>query len=200
MVVFVAHSIFWWLGIFGSFGLARVLIPVVPLIAIIAVKGLNKIVDHLKRPLIKKLTIVLILTVVICYPFTTYREKSVIFDRTLFSDVENQLVYEEVAPYIKKEFDDDEKLVFYYGSPNLSLYLDLDHFDPDIHQPFHELFISDVPDGAIVIWDNWFCRAEESAELDDLLQNPNFKKLKTFKRTDRMKTVKYVVFRAELGD
>ena len=42
---FIAHSLFWFLGIFGSMGLLRVFICVMPIIALVALKGYNFITE-----------------------------------------------------------------------------------------------------------------------------------------------------------
>lgn len=48
---FSAHSIVWWLGIGGSLGLLRVMVLIIPLIAIIGVLGLNKVANFLPEKL-----------------------------------------------------------------------------------------------------------------------------------------------------
>jgi len=49
LAFFVAHSLFWYLGIFGSAGLNRVLIGVVPLMGIMAYQGYTFILEILQR-------------------------------------------------------------------------------------------------------------------------------------------------------
>ena len=51
----VAHSLFWYFGIFESLGMKRVLIAVVPLVALIALEGVNGLIEIINKPDIKKL-------------------------------------------------------------------------------------------------------------------------------------------------
>ena len=43
VVFFAAHSVFWWKGLFGSYGLTRVMVCVMPCAVIIALRGLHVI-------------------------------------------------------------------------------------------------------------------------------------------------------------
>ncbi len=66
---FLGHTVFWALGIFNSFGLMRVLICVLPLAAIMSLRGLNMFSDMFKSLTLRYILVAL----VIIYPFYRHR-------------------------------------------------------------------------------------------------------------------------------
>lgn len=56
--LFLSHTVFWWLGVFNSMGLARVLIVVVPQVIIISLFGIEYGIALIKNENLRKVAIV----------------------------------------------------------------------------------------------------------------------------------------------
>jgi hypothetical protein len=69
---FIAHSLFWYLGIFNSMGLKRVLIAVCPLMAIISLIGFNFLTNEIfiNKRILKITSQCLLLVYILIFPFT----------------------------------------------------------------------------------------------------------------------------------
>lgn len=191
--VFIAHTIFWALGIFNSMGLPRVLNAVVPLIGIIATIGLQTITDLFYKPIFKRIIVVSILMLVIIYPFTDRRE-GVVFNKNLFTIQENNLVDEEVVPFLKNEFSNFTENKLFFSHPYLSLSLDIDYFDSRKHAEIQNIS-NELTTNTLVIWDEWYSVVEGGTQLNELINNPQLIYLKTFERTENNRLIKFVVFK-----
>jgi len=196
VTIFVAHSIFWWLGIFNSMGLARVLIAVVPLIALIALIGFQTLSSKIRNPVIKYSLLGGFLLVICFYPFTK-RPQGVVFNDKLFVLEENRLIDEELAPYLEKEFPDYSDGTLYFSHPYLSLALDIDYFDTKKHREMQYLLTEKVDGGAIIIWDEWFSVIEGGVGLDKLTSDKRFQFMQSFQRKDNDRMIRFSVFKAK---
>jgi hypothetical protein len=192
LAFFIAHSLFWWLGIFNSMGLPRVLIPIVPLVAIIALIGLNFILNIVVSSKIRSIILILVVIVIISYPFTV-REEGVVFNSNLFNVPENELIETEVTPYLRQTIVNIDEQLFYYSQCFLSISLDIDHFNDSRHREMNRLLKETPPKGAIVIWDDWFSVVEGGISLGQLKSNKNLKLLKDFKKQDKNRIIEYVI-------
>lgn len=188
LAVFIGHTTFWALGIFNSFGLLRVLIGVLPLMALISLRGLNMITDIFKSPTIRAI----LLAAVIIFPFTGHRfawgwEKS-------FGLKADQKAELKMAGYIKKNFPDYSNYPFYYEACWISLVLDINHFDSTRHKRLlHAFTINNFPNGSFLVWDDWFAPVEGQVELAQITNDSRFELLQSFEEKDywgKMRTVK----------
>jgi hypothetical protein len=192
--IFLAHSMFWWLGIFNSMGLARVLITVVPLIAIVAVVGLEKLTSGMKIKRIRH-TILFIIVLSVCfYPFS-YREEGVVFNKNLFVLQENKLVDEELAPFLEQQFPDYGNRTLYFSHPYLSLALDIDYFDSSAHREMQFLSRDKLKAGSLVIWDDWFSLIEGGVKEEQLISDDRFELIQGFSRKESNRMIKYSLFK-----
>ncbi|MCH7536007.1 MAG: hypothetical protein IH948_09780, partial [Bacteroidetes bacterium] len=102
LVVFVAHSLFWYLGIFNSMGLPRVLVGVCPLIAIISLFGYNFITTEALRN--KRTTRIglqgLLIVYVLIFPVTS-NPASIKWKSDFNLSIDQQTAM-EVANFIRK--------------------------------------------------------------------------------------------------
>jgi len=192
--IFIAHSIFWWLGIFNSMGLPRVLNAIVPLIAIISLVGFQMVISWFRNPIIKNLLICGISLLICIYPFTR-RPQGVVFNNKLFVQEENKLIAEEVVPYLKKEFPDYSARTLYFSHPYLSLALHIDYFDPKHHREIQNLLIDKVERGSIVIWDEWFSVIEGGVSEDQLYSDDRLELMQTFKRKEKNRIIQCTIFK-----
>ncbi len=191
--VFVGHALFWWLGIFNSMGLPRVLIAVVPVTAILALQGLNLVSGSLKKPLLQNALLSIIVLTVALYPFTS-RPRGVVYNDTLFEVKETKWMDEEVAPYIRRTFPDYASRKLYFSSPYLSLALNIDYFDPTKHREMQYLSVDQIPANAIIIWDDWFSATEGGIGLDFLSRQKALQPVRKFELQDQDRKIQYIIF------
>lgn len=154
LTFFIAHSLFWFLGIFGSMGLLRVFICVMPIIALVALKGYNFITETvfglLKLPqLIFK---ALLIIGVIIFPFTT-NKAALNFNRD-FSISQEQLLVQQVADFSIKNYG--TKHAYVCAHPYFSLALDIDPFDKTKMVDWNESNLLNLQSGSLLIWDSHF--------------------------------------------
>lgn len=196
VAVFVMHSIFWWLSVFNSMGLARVLIAVVPLVALISLAGLQTISNRIQNTKMRSTLISGIVLLVCFYPFTE-RPEGIVFNDKLFVVEENKLIANEVVPYIKKQFPNYSETRLYFSHPYLGLALDLDYFDPAHHQEMQHLITDDISKGTIIIWDDWYSLREGGIALSFFSDENRFELLQTFQKQIKDRKIEYAVLKAK---
>jgi len=197
IVIFIAHSLFWWLGIFNSMGLPRVLIPVVPQIALIALTGVNFLTSKLK-PSVLKWILPAIIGIIMVFPFTR-RSEGVVFNKNLWSLPDNELIEKEVVPYLRQNFQNLNDRLLYYSQGYFSVLLNIDLFDASRHREMSRLSVENAPEGAIVIWDNWFSVVEHHISLEQLKHDKNLKLIREFTLQDNKRFIEFVVFTSTTG-
>ncbi len=174
-VFFIAHSLFWYLGIFNSMGLKRVLVSVLPLAAIIALMGFNWISEdflaHKKTPRLLFQSILVLF--VLIFPFTP-NPAAVNWssDLQLFDDQREAI---QVAKIVKDKIGPQNRYV--YVHPYLSETLQIDHFNYNQHIPFRKTFLNEVRSGDIIIWENWFSVLEYGVTLQSLDDNQDLENI-----------------------
>lgn len=144
---FIAHSLFWYLGIFASLGLRRVLIGVVPLMGIMAYQGYALLVDILKRfpEKIQYLFKFGILACVFIFPFTP-DPAAVHFDRDMRLDASQKLA-KTVVEDLKQKGLLNHKIISNNGYfdllvPNYDVLYVLDN-SPKLSLQLGDIFIYD---------------------------------------------------------
>lgn len=173
-VYFSAHSVVRWLWEGRSLGLIRVMAGVIPLGAIIAMRGMDEILTFLShKKNVSKVLILITSILIIAYPFFKYPVP-------IKLNGEEQLIRQS-CEWLKSE-NYNKKLIYFYD-PIIPHYLGKDPFDPD---QVHEL-VDDrenphngIPSEAIVIWDAHFGPNEGQLPLDRLMNNEHFVLLSKF--------------------
>ncbi len=174
LVYFFAHSYVWWRGLGGSLGLIRVIAGVIPLAAIISLKGYNFIDKLLSfNKSFKYVLLIFTIFIVVRTTFITYKMP------IKYSPAE-QLI-EETSNWLKSSKYNKEKI--FYFDPYFNFYLHLDPYDNErsrwmIHVA--ALNENDVSENGIIIWDAHFGPNEGRMPIKRLLSNKNFKLLKVF--------------------
>lgn len=196
LVIFLSHALFWWLGIFNSMGLPRVLISVVPLVALIALSGVNKIHEFISARKLRFALISSIWLIVIIFPFTP-RSQGVVFNASMFEVPQNHLIDQQLKPWLADQNSLLSDRTLYYTHPYLSLTLEIDPFDPEQHHDLRNCDSIQFVPGSLVIWDSWFSVIEDQCELQQLQGLPMLKELAVFQRTDRGEKFSIVVFVVE---
>lgn len=194
LALFIAHTLFWWLGIFNSMGLPRVLIAVIPVIAIISLIGVQTITDRIKNTKINYLILIGI-TVIICYYPFTHRPEGVVFKKDMFVLEENRLIDEEVAPFLKKNLPSYSNNTTYFSHPYLSMSLDIDYFDSKKHRDMDFLLTDQLEKGTIIIWDEWFSVMEGKVNLEVLTEDESFELIQSFERKENDRLIQFAVFK-----
>ena len=189
---FVAHSLFWYLGIFNSMGLKRVLLGIMPMIAIIVLCGFNVIVEEFLNytPRVKKLLYVFILLYVFVFPFTA--NPSAIHWKKDMMLCEEQHLAEKVADFIGKQNNRMYPLV--YSHYYLSVTMNLDHFDVLKRIDVSRGSISNMKPGELLIWDNRFADSESGINKKELDEDPTLKNIFSCKGTEHDGEMIFAVF------
>lgn len=175
IVYFVAHSIFWWKGMFSSLGMTRMMAAIIPLAAIISLRGL----DTLNRPIRKYFFVSLAAAAVYagCVMWTTFHQWYYPFRL----GPEDKIITAAGKWY--KSSDVATKKI-YYLHPFLPHTLGIDPFDPVKAEMFWNLDKehpeNTVEDGALVVWDAHYSPNEGRIEQEKFSSNPQFVLLKKF--------------------
>ena len=194
-VFFIAHSLFWYLGIFNSMGLKRVLISVLPLSAIIALMGFNWITEDLlsyKKTLKLFFQSILILLVLI-FPFTP-NPAAINWskDMQLISD---QVEAIQVVKAVKDKLGDNNR--FIYVHPYLSEVLQIDHFDYKKHIPFRKNYLDEVRSGDIIIWEAWFSVIEFGITQKSLDKNSQLENIYRSSSKTKASGISFAAYRVK---
>lgn len=189
---FVAHTLFWYLGLFNSMGLKRVFVGVAPLIALIGLYGFNFIITLFnKYPIVKSVTFILILSSLIVFPLTSNPAAVHLKDLTLSKE---QLVAKQTADFIIIQTG-EPRLV--YLATYLSDLLNLDHFDKTKRIDLTRYNLSQLQKGDFIIWDDWYAVVDGELSKSELEQQPGLKHLREFTDTDGPRKIIYSIYQKE---
>lgn len=166
---FAAHSLFFYLGIFNSMGLHRVMIGIMPLIGILSLSGFVQIEAWFlkihRKAAIAISGIVLILVVV--FPFLS-NPAAVKWGKDMNLSIEQQNAQMISDSLLKNNPDANRWL---YSHSYFGLTLPVDYFDEAKHQIVTAENISGADEGDIIIWDYWFAVVENGVSKSMLDQD-----------------------------
>lgn len=189
----IAHSIFWYFGIFNSMGLLRVFIAVMPLIAILALVGYNLLNWELFRN--KKIPgyilQVLFLAYIIVFPFTS-NPAAIHWEKDMNLSKEQEMS-KEVIKFIHEDIGENHRFVYAY--PTFSILLNIDHFDQAKHFELTLENLEYLEPGDIIIWDSWFARTGRLISKEVLNNNNDLLELYNEKSIEDEKTIEFAVYR-----
>lgn len=163
----VAHSLFWYLGIFNSMGLKRVLVGVAPLIAIIALHGFNLLIVlsdkyiSVRFPLVKLILIISLLV----FPFVN-NHSSIYWKRDLNLHPK-QTEAKAIVNHLKTNNIAYNRII--YADPYLAIPLNIDPFDENKRLNLTKLGLSLAKPRDVIIWDKWFSEFENNVTPNDIL-------------------------------
>lgn len=172
-IYFLAHTIFWWQGIFSSLGLIRVLAAVMPVGALITLRGYNSI-NIFNTELKKKSFNIILFAFVIILAFFHNRSALRLND-------EDAVIVKASKWIIKQELSRQK---IFYLHPYVTHALELDPFDrtttgelwglePDKPE-------SNMASGELLLWESHFGPNEGRIKIETLINNPSFKLLGKF--------------------
>lgn len=176
LIIFVVfHSVLYWKGLGGSLGLDRVIAGVLPLAAILGMRGYHWINKFLPDLWMKTIILIVCIFIVTRTNFLTYHYPVEL-------DFEERLEKQSSGWFEQSKFA-DEKL--YYSDFNACFFLDTQPgMDMRNYSRFEQLHsvndLKSIPPGCIVQWDAHFGANECGIPRDSLMLNPHLKLLKYF--------------------
>jgi len=193
---FVAHSLFWYFGIFNSMGLKRVMIGVMPMISIISLYGFNFITEEIfeKRDRTKMIFQGLLISYIIIFPFTS-NPAAINWERDMYLSKDQQLAIQTVD-YIIKNKGANHRFVF--DHPYLSEILNIDCFDKSKRLELNHNSMDQLDLGDIVIWENWFAVVENRITKEQLDNNPDLINFYNANINDNGREIKISVYEKKL--
>lgn len=190
---FIAHSLFWYLGIFGSMGLTRVFICVIPLMALMMLKGFNLLTEEL-IPHNKNLRTIfqaVVLLYIIVFPFTK-THGAIVFDRDLNLNID-QKTATEVAKYIREQEIPMPRIAC--DAPYLYIALNIDPFDPLKRIELTPDNLKVLQPGDLVIWDNNFALLDHKIKKEDLANDPTLINVNITRSEEYGRVAEFSVYR-----
>ena len=190
---FVAHSLFWYLGIFNSMGLNRVLLGVMPFIAILCLVGVNALIDWSLNPKVRLVVASIFGLAILTFPVWD-NPSAVHWERDMNLSKEQQVA--KKAAIFAKEFKAGKSRLIYLP-PYLSIVLEIDHFNYQNRDDLNPAALDNIKSGDILIWDNWFSQVDGHVSREQIEQTGAFEKLKTFDEKTEDREIVYIVYRAK---
>lgn len=179
---FVFHSVVWWKGWLSVLGDPRFMAAIVPLMAILALKGFNVIVFPVRKQWITWGLIIVVSGVMVFKGLDRNRlpVKLRMEEKTLYV----------VMNWLKEHHYDEHRLI--YNNVVIPVLLDKDPFDQTRMR--NNLEDSQHPEkgiepGTVMIWDGHFSAQEGQLPLQRMLDNPNYQLLKLVEADPPFKAV-----------
>lgn len=172
---FIAHSLFWYLGIFGSMGLNRVLVCVMPFCALIALKGFNLLEGILNRK-IRVSVQSLVIACLVIFPFTA-NHAAINFSKTM-KLTEKQKAALKISKKIKAQLNQHS---VYCSYPYWIMTSDIDVFKENSLGRIIPENIAMAKSGDFILWDNWYVDMGNNKIRDSILNNPHFQVIRRVK-------------------
>lgn len=178
LAYFIAHSLFWYLGIFNSFGLIRVMVGILPVTAILIARGVDGLMKRI--PFLKKMSPlwiqgILIFGMLVSLILEVNWQK----DFSLKADQKTQ--FRAAEKYAGKYTG----YTWYFDAIYPALCFEVDWFDPMEHRRTPGLFTGEpIPTKSVILWDDWFSVVEAKIPLDKLSNDQRFRQIETFTETE----------------
>lgn len=183
---FVAHTLFWALGIFNSMGLNRVFITVVPLFALIALRGFNSLVFIFRKGLVQQVTLGILMFLTIGFQFT----KNHASIRYNYDELELTPSYAQFEIEVKRGIDFTKYDFFYSSDPYFSYSLGYNLMDSKVSAGLPtDGKIKKEQRNAVVVWDRWYGPVETNCSLKTLEKNKKLNKIYEVKNEEGIITI-----------
>lgn len=189
LAFFIAHSVFWYFGVFNSMGLKRVLLAIVPLMAIICLDGFNvlrNVTSFVSYRFSMIFSMLLVVSIVV-FPFTD--NKAAIDFQEDMQLSEKQMFMQQIGTIIISDsLLSEGRLVTAY--PYACEVLNVNCFEPKEKVFLTKPQLEELSENDIVIWENWFAPVEQGVYKDDLR---DLKQLFFISSTDRNGTKSEII-------
>lgn len=172
---FIAHSLFWYLGIFNSFGLKRVLIGVMPMTAILCAYGLNFLLSFIpeQKVLLRNITFSLLLAYIVVFPFTD-NPAAIKWETDLCLEPRQEAAM-KLANTIEPFRKTGSRLLV--NDHYFSLIYNIDDFDKTKRETLTTQTFISMHEDDIIIWDSSFMENESDIKKKELDSAPHLKKI-----------------------
>jgi hypothetical protein len=173
-VFITAHTVFWVFGLFGSAGLTRVLAMLPPLLAIVALRGLNCLVALGRTAQIQQRIATGIAALAVVFLFTGLR-MSLRWQRDFGLPGDLALAEQAAAWYRQQPGRQGQPVALEHAG--IARALDIDIFDRRV-RPLaslnKHLQLDQLPVGTMVFWDDWFSTVEGGLSAEQLANDQRF--------------------------
>jgi hypothetical protein len=190
---FIAHSLFWYLGIFNSMGLKRVLVGVLPLAAIMALYGFNFLTEELfiKKKTLGKITKAVILAYLVIFPFT--QNPAAVNWKENMNLNDNQINANKVGEYMRSGNIPVRR--YFFEHPYLNMALEVDPFDAGRRSNLTLGSLEYLQAGDVVVWDNWFAPFERQVTREFVSGLPGMEAIKEFYSLQPDRGLEFVIYK-----
>ncbi|RPD49998.1 hypothetical protein DNI29_04165 [Hymenobacter sediminis] len=172
VVVFItAHAIFWTYGIFGSLGLVRVLCSIVPLMSLVALRGVAMLSALFPNPAARQRIRLILAVAVVGFLFCGSRV-AFRLERD-FGRASDQLLIDAAVRWANRQ---GPMRYVTYAHPYAALPLQVDPFGPK-RPDLIAVHSSDwpLPVGTYIFWDEWYAIKEKQVPFELLHNNPSYR-------------------------
>lgn len=183
-----AHTLFWYFGIFGSMGLGRVLVSIIPLVACLALAGLETLALIPQKQGWQIGIFSLCFAAIIYFPFSS-NPAAIDWKKDMMLKPE-QILANQVA----KDFKDRNPKHWVYTHPHLNMALGVDCFDSEQYTRLYKVDFHKIGKGDLLIWDDWFSRVDGQIPKESLDNNPRLKLLKTYEQQEGNRLIEFRVY------
>lgn len=181
LIYFTAHTFFWALGIFNSGGILRVMVSIMPLIAIVNTRTIQYFLSFIFPENVRRNLYILIIAIIVIYPFTNF-EFAYHWKRD-FQLKADQYAEKDLKQWLEINYPNYKSYTLYYETCYLSELLNVDWFDIKQHKRLLDSFEkNEFKKGELIVWDDWFAVVEGHIELAKLETDSRFEKLHQFER------------------
>ena len=164
---FLAHSLFWGLGIFNSMGLGRVMIAVLPAIVLIGLRGIQ-MVSGFRSTWLNLIVKAAVIAYLLVFPFTG--NPAAVKWKTDFDLTSGQKLIKEMIGQVKSG---NQTMKIYSSNPYIPLVWEADPFDTLEFERLSKFTGKNLDDRPVLIfWDNWFSVIEDHVTHDNLAGIP----------------------------
>lgn len=193
-ILLIAHSLFWYFGVFNSMGLIRVLVGVAPLAAIVALRGLEALRTLLseKWPLAAMVCTSSFVAWVVVFPFTP-NPAALDIDHDLMLKPDQRLA-QEIGDDLANNHGSDRRV--FTAAPYLALVLETDPFTANGAPAFNANTIGHLQSGDVFIWDNWFAVKEFGITEEQLGARTDLQLMGTRSATHKGGTTRFCIYAA----
>jgi hypothetical protein len=184
---FVAHSMFWYYGIFNSYGMLRVLIGVFPMAGLIIARLFHPVwqLSIFEKKYVSLLPFVVLIPLSILSLNGNF-SKSWHLDLT-----HGQRAFKQVKDQLWPAYED---YVLYYDAIYPAMLFEQDWFEPGEHRMIKQVLSGEpVPKNSLVLWDNTFAKLDGRIPLESLSDNKKMKEIGRFRSPQEGEWYKEVV-------
>lgn len=187
----IIQSVFWALGLFGSFGMTRVLAVLTPLFAVAALSGLTWLSQLGGGMRVRRLIVaagavsVVFLLFSEDYAFRADSGTGVGWRSTLnwnrdFQEGTDMVLADKAAAWLKHHDPGYEWHPISFSHLYFALPMNVDIFNLEAKPALtkdYAPYLDGVPVGTYIYWDGWFCPVESHLPLELLQKDARFKQL-----------------------